>query len=505
MRWPLRLQLLVPVLMVVMTAIVGSSLLSAYLVADWVQRRQEENLARAVKTLTDASFPLTEQVLHKMTGLSGAEFIVLDPAGQTQAASRRFAADELATIGKLALQKKGALDLSAGGVVTLGGARYLAARVPVLVAAPDESPISTLVVLYPEEQWSAAWWQAVYPALAVGAVALALAAVVTTLLARRVVGPLELLRRRAAAIEQGDFQPMPLGRRDDEIQDLARSINHMVGKLAQYEADVRHNERLRTLGQLGAGLAHQLRNAATGARLALDLHRRRCPIAQSESAGSASEIDSEVQTEALEVAARQLALMETYLQRFLTLGRRGPPQRLPLDLGAVVDDVLPLIRPACEHAKITLQWTRPVGLPQVEGDAQALTQMLVNLLLNAVEAASSKWTASQGETKEKVNLPRRDAPLETRNGMNSVLPSRVQIEVVCDDQQRVVCRVSDTGPGPAAVLAERVFEPFVTDKPDGTGLGLSVVRQIAEEHGAQLSWQRVGQMTEFCVSFPALQ
>ena len=194
-----------------------------------------------------------------------------------------------------------------GNAIAIGGENYLAARLLVPNRGGDEAGPLSLAVLYPEEQWSAVRRQAIYPLLLVGAAAVLAAMLVTALLARQVVRPLEFLRRQAAAIEQGDFRPMPLARRNDEIQDLARSINHMVERLARYEADVRQNERLRTLGQLGAGMAHQIRNAATGARLALDLHRRVCSAAD----------DSET----LDVAVRQMALMETYLQRFLTLGR----------------------------------------------------------------------------------------------------------------------------------------------------------------------------------------
>ncbi len=422
-----------------------------------------------VQTATRAPVPLKGWVLQQMSGLSGADFVVFDAEGNAQDSSREFSPADLAVLRRVPQTAKLA-NLSAAHIVLLGETRFLANR----LTLPDHTstgdrPLS-LAVLYPENRWSAARRQALYLPLVVGAAAVLAAIVVATLVARRVVQPLESLRRQAAAIEQGDFRPMPVENRNDEIQDLARSINHMVERLARYEADVRQNERLRTLGQLGAGIAHQMRNAATGARLALDLHRRAC--------------SHKTDGESLDVAARQLTLMEAYLQRFLTLGRQQPLDRRPVDLAALVAEALPLIRPACDHAGIALELRRPDEPLQIMGDTQALTQMLVNLLLNAIEAASAAKVGGAGQQVPSGGL--------------------VRIEVGRDASGRVVCTVSDSGRGPTAEIGSRLFEPFVTDKPDGTGLGLAVVRRIAEEHQAELSWRREGSLTQFTVSFPIL-
>jgi signal transduction histidine kinase len=158
-----------------------------------------------------------------------------------------------------------------------------------------------------------------------------------------------------------------------------------------------------------------------------------------------------------------------------------PAAQRPLELAAVVEDVLPLVRPACEHAHIDLQFVRPAESRAVVGDSHTIGQLLINLLLNAIEAASAvRGTAA--------------------NGSGGI----VRMEIGREPDGRVVCRVSDSGPGPDAAVAARLGEPFVTDKPDGTGLGLAVVRQIAEEHGAELSWRRDGGLTQFTVAFPAV-
>ncbi len=110
----------------------------------------------------------------------------------------------------------------------------------------------------------------------------------------------------------------------------------MAGRLARYESEVRRNERFRVAGQLGAGMAHQLRNAATGGRMAIELHQRSCPVASAD--------------ESLEVALRQLRVMETYLKRFLSLGAAPMAIREEVAVRDVIEDTLAVVRPACAHA-----------------------------------------------------------------------------------------------------------------------------------------------------------
>jgi signal transduction histidine kinase len=215
-------------------------------------------------------------------------------------------------------------------------------------------------------------------------------------------------------------------------------------------------------------MAHQMRNAATGCRMALDIHRTECP-------------DGE-ETESLEVATRQLALMEKYLQRFLSLGRRstGPAERL--DVSELVTHVIPLVRPAAQHVGVRLDWGPPEKKLQVRGHAEDLEQVIVNLLLNAIEAVAQSCGPNAGG----------DVAISVR-GEPSGASDRVTIEV------------QDSGPGPAGEVAQRIFEPLITEKPDGTGLGLFVAKEIVEQHGGTIAWHRRDGRTCFLVSLPSLQ
>jgi len=457
MRWPIQTQLLLPMLTVVVGAIALASLGSAYFGGLRARQVQEEHLDRVVATLTEARFPLTQPVLGQMSGLSGAEFVLLDQQGHPLAGTLSIDADELDSLRRIRDTSTEA-GLSGQPSVALGGRSYLGRRVAVrgreLVASSR-----WLIVLYPEDRWAAAMRHAAYPALVAGGLAAAAIVLVTTALAHRFVRPIRQLGDRAAAIARGDFRPAAIGRHDDEIRDLAVSINRMAEQLGQYELRVRRHEQLKTLDRLGAGMAHQLRNAAAGARMAIELHQRGCKVADEET---------------LAVALRQLRLMESYLQRFMALGQTSdaPPQRV--DLASLVGEALSLVRPACFHAGIELGYHRPESEISVEGDPESLRQLTVNLAMNAVEAAAR---CNGGKPRIAVALDR-----------------------AADGRARL--QVCDSGPGPAAELADRLFEPFVSGKPEGTGLGLYVARQIVENHRGTIHWRRDNEQTCFTVTLP---
>jgi signal transduction histidine kinase len=477
-RRPIHIQLLLPTLTVVVLAIVLASGATAYWGATRARQTQEDDLRRTATTLAEAKFPLGEQVLRQMSGLSGAEFVFFDEENRLQACTLTLQSDDLQRLVRLGDPSlASAVPRGRRPGVELAGRNYLAQRVPIGVRGAAAQS-GWLFVLYSEEQLTAAVRQAAYPALIAGAIAVAAVVLVTTVLGRRFVRPIRRLGNQAAAIARGDFTPVAVGRRDDEIRDLAVSINRMTERLGQYEREGRPSEQLRTLGQLGAGMAHQLRNAATGGRMAIELHQRHC----AEPAGQDS----------LEVALRQFRLMESYLQRFLALGRPRPSQHEAVSLDELVDDVAALVRPACLHAGIALAVVKAAAPLTVRGDADELRQVAVNLVLNAVDAAAGH----AGQKGTGTTLRSEPVPV--------CLP-RISIELECLAGRRAALRVCDSGPGPVEALAPRLFDPFVSNKPDGTGLGLFVARQIAEDHHGSLSWERRGDVTIFTMELPQEQ
>lgn len=457
MRRSLRTQILYPILGVMIAATLCAVAANAWSAARRSQAQIERKMRDVARTLAESSFPLTDAVLRQTRGLSGAEFAVLDGKGNVLAAS-------LSTLPQLeerGTQKPSSLVLDE--TVEIAGERYFHVVVKREPKRGDSAE-QWLHIFYPEQQWRRAWREAVAPPIVAGGAALLVMAVFTGVIARRWTRPIVQLQGHVERIAEGDFAPAPLPPRDDEIRDLAVSVNRMAQMLSRYEEEVRRRERLRTLGQLGGGIAHQMRNAVTGCRMAIDLYRR-------QSRGAADD-------EHLDVAVRQLELMENYLRRFLTLGAEHTAPTETVDLGAVVADVIPLVRPFANHLRVDLIWRPPEGPLWIRGDEAGLAQIVVNLTLNAIEAAAGGRESSAHSPQVEVQLG------EDANA------SAVRLKVI------------DTGPGPAPGVQEQIFEPLVSDKPDGAGLGLTVVREVAHLHRGDVHWERRGDRTHFVVNFP---
>jgi len=170
-------------------------------------------------------------------------------------------------------------------------------------------------------------------------------------------------------------------------------------------------------------------------------------------------------------------LLEAHLQRFLNLGKVGEQGRQTCAVESLLDEAVNLLRPKSRHANIDLIWEKPEPHLSVLGNADQLSQVFLNLIGNALDAAGPGGRV------------------------------QVQIRSVTDDTHEgnaTFCRVDiiDSGAGPPATIADRIFEPFVTGKPDGVGLGLALARQVTEVHGGRIGWIRESDQTRFFVDLP---
>lgn len=451
MGWSLRNQILIPIIVIQVVATATIAAATAWVSARRGERQVIGRLVDLRAALDGANFPLTAGVLRKMHGLSGAHFVALDARGRPEASSLPPGVPppeprpRPVAIGRLR-------SLAEAPELTLGGRRYFVASVD-----PANIPAGrALIVLYPETSLRQARWEAAWPPLVLGGLALTVMTIATGWTAQRIAGRIRRVERQVARIAQGHYEGLDAARPGDELHDLARSVNRMCDRLRTQRETIRKAERTGLLAQLAAGLAHQLRNALTGARMSIQLHARRLPAEQRD--GS------------LDVALRQLSIVEEQVRGLLSLGRREARPMTPTDVAALVEEVAALLGPASQHARVRLECDAGPGPILLNAEGTGLRAAVLNLALNALEAAGAEG---------RVRLQaRRDA-------------------------DRVVIQVHDTGAGPPPELRDELGEPFVTGKPEGVGLGLALARQVAAEHGGRLSWDHSSGETCFRIELPS--
>lgn len=464
MRFPIRYQFMLPLLAVSLLSLVAIGWISAGMITQRTTARIEQRLQNVLAVLAQSNFPLTDQVLRQMGGLASAELILTDHNGEIVAASHDL---PLAVGENLSALPAAGDQVLLSSTVQVGDKAFFHSTVPVRQRAGLQQG-SQLHVLFGQDEYNAAWRAVFLPPLGVGLATAAIVVLITFGVARRLSRMLASLGHEVNRLARGDYSPLAEPPLDDETRDLAKSINQTAEQLGEYEQQLRQSERARTVAMIGAGLAHEMRNAATGCRLAVDLHAKSCPATDND--------------EALQVARHQLEMMESRLQQLLQLGATNTEDSQELlDYAEIIDRAVRLIAPAAQHAGVRLDWKPPERATQVLANAELLTQAVSNLLLNALEAARQNQLVSAAE-------------------------GFVRVEVL-DHQRETELLVTDSGSGPqdAGDGQQAFFQPFVTSKPEGVGLGLTVARRVIESFGGEIAWQRQAGLTQFSIRLPHAQ
>ena len=223
---------------------------------------------------------------------------------------------------------------------------------------------------------------------------------------------------------------------------LARSLRVETRKREHLRDELRKSEHLAALGRMLAGVAHEIRNPLTAIRSTVQLWERLPDRART--------------PESLAAIVTAVDRLNELVGRLLLFARAGHDNRRSVDLNGVVAETLELIRARAETQSVTIETQLALNLPPANGAAQVLGQVVLNLVTNALQAMPEGGTLS------------------------------CRTRVIGSDWVELV--VADTGPGIPVEVGERIFEPFFTTRPDGTGLGLALCREVARQHGGDVTY-----------------
>lgn len=235
------------------------------------------------------------------------------------------------------------------------------------------------------------------------------------------------------------FHAFPVMNRQGQLERVVY-YEKDVTEVRKLDQRLQQTERLKALGTLAAGIAHEIRNPLATINFNAQLLQRELPLT-----GAQSQMFSDVLIEVKKI--------DHIVQQVLSFARPRQPQFLPNQLNDVVRYCHDLAKVHMRKASIEVVLDLDEEIPAVIMDFNQISQVIMNLIINAVDAMG--------------------------DGGRLTLETRLE-----RDPAAAVLTVSDTGPGILATDVSRIFDPFFTRKPDGTGLGLSISRQILDKHGA---------------------
>ena len=310
-------------------------------------------------------------------------------------------------------------------------------------------------------------WKNLYVFLGITLLAMGLVSVVAMIVAHQISRPIRAMANAAKKIAGGDYSQKVEVHSDDEIGFLANNFNNMVSELVGAHQELRNwgetlerkveqrttelkamqthliqSEKLAGVGKLAAGVAHEINNPLT------------CVLTNSSLILSDLPPD-DPRREDLQTIVDETLRCRKIVKGLLDFARQTKPQKQTISLNKVAEDILSLVKNQASFQNISISAELDNGVPPVLADADQMRQVVLNIILNAADAMQ------QGGT------------LRVRSCLET-------------GSNRVMLKISDTGPGIPAEIQNRLFEPFFTTKKTGTGLGLAIAYGIMERHKGEL-------------------
>lgn len=432
----LHYRIVIPFAVIALVATMASAALAVAGVSREFESRIQSQMLNTAEVITRSGFALNPVILRSVKAITGTEIITFDTSGavvSTTVEPSRSVLLQAVMQSPLAAEAR----LSPGRSVIIDmdcdTRCYVAYR-----ALADRPGVVVAVVLELAE--TAAAVSAVARTILVAAVAsLIVLVVVSQLVARRVTKPLEDLVRFANDVAGGSHGRAHEG--TDEIGLLGRSFNDMLDRLEASKSALVRSEKLGLAGLFAARVAHDIRNPLASMKINSQLL---------EAAVKRDEQNASL----VHAVLHDINEVEAVIRDLIELARPSELKRVPADLNAVIRTTMRQLDARLTHRRVITTLHLADRLPLVMTDTERLSRALVNVIINASDA------------------------MPTGGALNIATRS---------DNGTVVIDVDDEGVGIDPAMAGRIFDAFVSSKPEGVGLGLVNAKAVVEGHGGQIS------------------
>ena len=271
--------------------------------------------------------------------------------------------------------------------------------------------------------------------------------------------PVLILSKALESAVSARKSQLPFANSREPIGELSRKIRESLELLWSAQEKIIASERLAVFKQVTAGIAHEVRNPLTAISMTAQMLSKK--------------VDDPMSQERLRVIIAEIDRLKHHMDQLINFGRPFEPSLRQTDITGVIRDTLLLLSRQLEHSKITVMTSFEDGLPLMFVDPDSFKQVLINIVLNAVQAMPT-------------------------GGLLTVSASLTKVA----GEQAMTVAISDTGSGIPPDIAHRIFEPFFSTKKAGTGLGLAIAQKIVEAHNGRVRFVSSSGGTVFRIFIP---
>ncbi|TET35416.1 MAG: HAMP domain-containing protein [Planctomycetota bacterium] len=451
----IRTKIVVPFVLLFLLCLLLVGSIAVNQVTGSVERRLDPR--RLGELVSRAGFPLNEASLERIRKIIDCEIVSFsadfDLLATTLPEEKRGPLREW-------LKRRGASFRPSEMMRDSGFPGYYFVSHEVTAAPGDRSQPAGLLLAVSESVMKSEKMKTVRPIIIAAVIGTVLIIIIGLYISHTITRPLRELTSFASELRVEGSEQINLDKQivvysRDETRDLANAFNAMLERLRSSESQLVEGEKMAAIGSIATGMAHEIRNPLSSIRMTVQLLLRRTE-------------DEKIKSE-LELILREIERLSFTLSELLIFARPPRPGLAGTDVARLVDETLGILRPQFEHHDVEVDRDYAADLPPVALDHNHFKQVLMNLMINSIEAMPGGGGIA--------------ISMSVENG-------------------DFTFRMRDTGEGVPPELGDRIFDPFFTTKGGGSGLGLAVTKIIVESHDGTIQYSSDSGGTEFTIRIP---